>query len=129
MRIYSSSILSWTQVLHVYNASRLYSGRWQNYYFYRIKDINPLRIITYSPLNLLQEDRQYFCYYKLHRDKRSETFGNVSELISNPNMFDETLVRIPKYTEPNDLLVIHDIRPAGYQSLHYPPYTTWPVLQ
>ncbi len=112
MRIYSNTLLSWPQVLYAFQAACLYPGRWMNYYYYRINDIAPLSLTTYSPIELLQENCQYYCYYNYHRDKQAEAFDNSFKMISilnnKPQFGRKSWAYIPKVAEPNDIIVIRD---------------------
>lgn len=116
MRIYSSTLLSWPQLLHVSQVARLQTRPdcWHNYYFYRLGARSPTNIITYSPITLLQEDRQYYCYDKLQRNKLPDSWGNVSEIarINNcpPPFPTEQWVTIPYHAAANDIIVIEDAR-------------------
>lgn len=133
MKIYSNTILSWPQTIHAFQAARLYPGRWQNYYFYRINERQPLILTTYSPIELLQENSKYYCYDKYSRDKRLEDYGNSFEIVSTANMKSkisrETWVHIPKMSEPNDILVIRNTDITGHPSIHYPIWSLLPALQ
>ena len=118
MRLYSNRLLSWPQLLHAYQAARVYPGRWHHFYFYKIKTVNPLAIITYSPIELLQENCKYYCYDKYERDKRLENYGNtvVSATIHNKQikLGEETWVHIPKMTNVDDIIVIQSDTMVGY---------------
>ena len=123
MRIYSNTLISWPHGLHLFQAARLYPGRWHNYYLYRVKQINPLEIITYSPINILQENRQYYCYDRFYRDLRPEKFGNSLELVSVNNKiipFDDKLcIYIPKQIEINDIIAVNHNYPIERPSINY----------
>ena len=110
MRIYSNTLLSWPQILHVSTTARLHVGRWQNYYFYRMNSRAPTNIITYSPISLLQEDREYYCYDRLQRNKLHDSWGNVNEMvtINNQSRFLPTklCITIPYHAAANDVIVI-----------------------
>ena len=120
MRLYSNTILSWPQVLHAFQAARLYPGRWYHYYFYKIQHITPLVLTTNSPIELLQENCQYYCYDKYHRDKRLEQYGNtfVSANIHNKQLGlgEETWIYIPKIAEVDDIIAIRNDTAVGYPS-------------
>jgi hypothetical protein len=108
MRIFSNILLSWPQVLHVSNAARLYPGRWQNYYIYRIMQRDPAEIISYSPIRLLQENREFYCYDRLHRDTQSEALGTESEMVTvNNTPPTELWITIPKAAKKNDVIAIY----------------------
>jgi len=121
MRIYSNTLISWPHGLHLFQAARMYPGRWHNYYLYRVRQTNPLEFITYSPINLLQENRQYYCYDRFYRDLRPEKLGNSLELVSVHNKtvsFGEELwVHIPKYIKVNDIIAINHTFPTGVPSI------------
>ena len=116
MRIYSNTLLSWPQLLHVSQVARLQArpGHWHNYYFYRVGARSPTNIITYSPITLLQEDRQYYCYDKLQRNKLPDSWGTVNEMIrinNDPLPFPtEQWVTIPYHAAANDIIVIEGAR-------------------
>ena len=124
MRIYSNTFLAWPQILHLSQLARLYPGRWQNYYMYRIIHNDQLMLKTYSPVELLQENRHYYCYNNCYnnyyRYTRLETTGNkYQNSIINNNL--ETWVYIPKFAEDNDIIVIKsDITPTGAISSNVP---------
>lgn len=117
MKIFSSKLLSWPQVLHLYQAGRLYPGQWQNYYFYQVLIRKPLSIYTHCPLSLLQENRPYFCYNKFHRDKGLEWQNN--EFMSVNNYGVQNTIFYPATIENDDILVVYDESLKGY------PHTTF----
>lgn len=123
MRIFSNIPLSWPQVIHVSQATRIYPGRWQNYYFFRIYSRKPTQIITYSPINLLQMNIQYYCYDNFYRDKRPEELGNSWEMITLNNKappFPEQLwINIPKACDTNDIIAIKTTEYIGEPSISY----------
>ncbi len=121
MRIYSNTFLAWPQVIHLSHQARLYPGRWQNYYMYRVRQCDPLMLKTYSPVELLQENRYYYCFNHFHRYTRLERAGNKCEnSIVNNNL--ETWIYIPKYAEPDDIIVVKsDIIPTGAISFFFNP--------
>jgi hypothetical protein len=110
MRIYSNTRLTWFQLLHVSTAARIHVGRWQNYYFYRVDSRDPTNIITYSPISLLKEDREYYCYDKLQRNKLLDSRGNVFNMATvnrrPPPFPTELWVNIPYHAAANDVIVI-----------------------
>jgi hypothetical protein len=120
MRLFSNTKLSWPQTLHLFQAARLYPGRWQNYYLYRIEIIEPVCLTTHSPIELLQENSKYYCYDKYSRDKRPEKFGNNFRLISvlnkEPKFGIENWGHIPKVAEPYDIIAIQNDTLVGYPS-------------
>jgi hypothetical protein len=122
MRIYSNTLLSWPIALHISQTSRIYPGKWFNYHYYKISNIHPLIINTYSPIELLQENCKYYCYNKYYRDKRSEIFHNTFKIVNNFNQKSdfgkETWIYIPKIIEINDIIVIKKNKtPNIYPSL------------
>lgn len=123
MRLYSNTILSWPSALHAFQASRLYPGRWHHYYFYKIQDINPLVLTTYSPIDLLQENCQYYCYDKYYRDKRLEQYGNTlvaANIHNQQSTFGkETWIHIPKCAEVNDVIAIRNNNVTGLPSINF----------
>lgn len=135
MRIHSNTLLSWPQTLHVFQASRLYQGRWMNYYFYKINSTNPLILTTHSPIEFLQENCQYYSYDKYYRDKRIEQYGNSFELVNIKNketeFAKETWVYVPKAAEPDDIIVVRNDTAIGYPSANFRSYFNLgvPVLQ
>jgi hypothetical protein len=106
MRLYSNTLLSWPQVIHVFQGARLYPGRWLNYYFYKIEHVQPLILTSYSPIEFLQENCQYYCYDKYYRDKRLENYGNTRELVSDANQ--QIWVHIPKVAGATDIIVVRN---------------------
>ena len=123
MRIYSNSLLSWPQTLHIFQAARLYPGRWMNYYFYKVKTRKPLILTTYSPIDFLQENNQYYCYDKYYRDTRLENCENLFEPVSIPNnelnLGEETWCYVPKFAESTDIIVVRNDRVVGHPSYNY----------
>jgi hypothetical protein len=112
MRIYSNTLLSWPQALHVFQAARIHPGRWLNYYFYKIERVQPLVLTTHSPIEFLQENCQYYCYDKYYRDKRLEKYGNTCELVSDTNQ--QIWVHIPKVAGANDIIVVRNDSAKGF---------------
>jgi hypothetical protein len=128
MRIYSNTLLSWPQTIHVFQAARLHPGRWLNYYFYRIERVQPLVLTTHSPIEFLQENCQYYCYDKYYRDKRLEQYGNTFEMVSisnqEPEFGKETWVHIPKVAETTDVIVVRNDTAVRFPSFNYPSFAT-----
>lgn len=133
MRIYSSTYLTWPGILHLTQAARLYPGRWHNYYLYRIKSHEPIKIITYSPVSLLQQNRYYYCYDRFARDTHSEKVGNSWEMASiNEHHIpspEEVWIHIPKCAEPNDIIAIHTEQISGHPNISYTTLFVNPALQ
>lgn len=131
MRLFSNSILSWPQVIHATQAARLYPGRWHHYYFYKIYCRQPLVLTTHSPLELLQENCQYYCYDKYYRDKRLEQYGNQFELVSMTNkesdFAQESWVHIPKAAETDDIIVIRNPYAIGISSANFKSGFNFPL--
>jgi len=121
MRIYSNTLLSWTESLHIFQAARLYHGIFRNYNIYKINVIKPLILTTDSPIELLEENCQYYCYDRYYRNKYLEQFGNTFELASIINKkaeFEkETCVYIPKMAEVNNIIVIRNDIIYGYPNI------------
>jgi hypothetical protein len=132
MRIYSNSLLTWSQTLHIFQAARLYPGRWLNYHFYKIKTRKPLILTTYSPIELLQENNQYYCYDKYYRDTRLENCENCFEPVSIPNnelnLGEETWCYVPKFAEATDIIVVRSNTVIGVPSVRLSSLFTQPVL-
>jgi len=105
MRIYSDTLLSWPKSAHIFQAARLYTGHWQKYYFYKIKHVQPLVLTTHSPIDLLEENRQYYCYYKYYRHRRWES-DNSFEMVSQQP--DKTWIYIPSAARANDIIVVQN---------------------
>lgn len=128
MRIYSNVILSWPQVLHAFQAARLYQGRWYNYYFYKINRVQPYILTTHSPLEFLQENCQYYCYDKYYREKRLEQYGNAFTILSidgkKPEFGVETWGYIPKVACANDIILIKNDTAIGYPSFNHSSTTS-----
>lgn len=120
MRLYSNKLLSWPQMLHAFQAGRLYTGRWQNYYFYRVSRVQPLVITTHSPLEFLQENNQYYCYEKYNRNKTLEGFENICEsvFLQNQEMdYNETWIYVPKMINKNDIIVVQRHYSSGFPQM------------
>jgi hypothetical protein len=134
MRIYSNTLLSWPQIIHVFQAARLHPGKWLNYHFYKIKTRKPLILTTYSPIELLQENNQYYCYDRYYRDTLLENCKNCFEPVSIPNndfnLGEETWCYIPKFAESTDIIVVRNDITNGFPSIHSPSLfrTPGPVL-
>jgi hypothetical protein len=128
MRIYSSIKLSSSKLFYLSNAGRVYPGRWMDNYLYLIKSKEPNKIITYSPVDLLQENRNYYCYNKSGIYKRCESRKNVCEMTTINNK-QELIIYIPKCVEPDDMILIHSPVPTGYQSAIYSNLFPYPILQ
>jgi hypothetical protein len=135
MRIYSNTLLSWPQTIHVFQAARLYPGRWLNYYFYKIERVQPLVLTTHSPIEFLQENCQYYCYDNYYRDKRLEQYGNTFEMVSisnqEPEFGKETWVHIPKVAGATDIIVVRNDTAVGFPSATFNNFFKHPspVLQ
>ena len=115
MRIYSNKLLSLPHIIHtLHNAKPPTAGRWGNLYFFHIQHIQPLMITAYSSVNLLQENRKYYCYDNFYRNKQVERLGNTPEIIS------EIPVYIPKASMSNDVIIVSDDNPSDAQSLTVP---------
>jgi hypothetical protein len=131
MRIFSNTLLSWPQVLHTFQVARLYPGHWHHYYFYKIQHINPLVLTTHSPIELLQENCQYYCYYKYQRDKHIEQNGNIRVLAithnQNPSFGEETWIHIPKIAEINDVIVIRNNDISGFPNINFKSAFNFPA--
>lgn len=115
MRIYSNTLLSWPQVLHVSQATRLYTGKWLNYNFYKIHNTRPLIITTNSPIEHLEENWKYYCYNRYYRDEEFEHYGNTLEpcTIINKNKTNDKFcteipIYIPKLAGYNDIIVFYN---------------------
>jgi hypothetical protein len=115
MRLYSNTLLYLPQVVYAFRFGPLYPGRWNNYYFYYIKNRTPLVLHTYSPLELLQENNHYYCYDNFHRDTRLERSDNAFEIVTVHNQPDnfgkETYVSIPKNSMSDDILLVKIDKP------------------
>lgn len=110
MRVYSNTHLIWPQLIHITQAARLYPGQWFNYHFFKVNDINPLKLISYSPISLLQENRQYYCYDKfynkyLHKIQNSYDMATVINQKPADNV---TSIYFPNCVSPCDIIVIYD---------------------
>jgi hypothetical protein len=115
MRIYSNKLLSLPHIIHtLHNAKPPTAGRWGNLYFFHIQHVQPLMITAYSSVNLLQENRKYYCYDNFYRNKQVERLGNTPEIIS------EIPVYIPKASMSNDVIIVSDDNPSDAQSLTVP---------
>jgi hypothetical protein len=128
MKIYSNTFLDWSQILYLSQRARLYPGRWQNYYLYRIRQCNPLILKTYSPVELLQENRYYYCFNHFHRYTRLERAGNkcINSIINNSL---ETWTYIPTCAKDNDIIVVKsNITPTGALTGPFSSFFKDPVL-
>jgi len=117
MRIYSNKLLSLPHIIHtLHNAKPPTAGRWGNLYFFHIQHIQPLVLTAYSSVNLLQENRKYYCYDNFYRNKPIEKLGNTFEMIY------EIPVYIPKASMSNDVIIVSNDNPSDHASLTVP---TW----
>jgi len=105
MPIYTDLMLSWPQCLQVFQQARLYPGRWFNYNIYRISRVNPLQIHSYSPINLLEENRGYH-YYKIFEGCSPVHCDNVTwKYIVNKEGMPLQLY-LPEHMLPGDIIVV-----------------------
>ncbi len=104
MRIYSNKLLSWPQIIHVSQAARLHSGKWLKYYFYNIQSVKPLEIHTHSPLQLLAENRYYYCYDNNVRSIEKELSGNYIIFLDT----ELRTIYYPVALKSGDFMVIQD---------------------
>jgi hypothetical protein len=63
-------------------------------------------------MEFLQENCQYYCYDKYHRDKRLEKYGNTRELVSDANQ--DIWVHIPKVAGATDIIVVRNDSANGF---------------
>jgi hypothetical protein len=104
MRIFSNIVLNWPQLLHVNQVSRLYSGKLGDYQIFRVSMIEPLKINSYSPLNLLEENRPYFCYHNFLRDR---TTNNQNKHVLINDSHRTYFIYVPETVGFNDIIIIH----------------------
>ncbi len=127
MKLYSNKLLTWPSVLHLSTISRLYPGKWFNYNIYNIYRSQPLIIQSYSPISKLNENHQYYCYYKYNRTDIFETpnrecVGYISYKSTEQYWYDEygnrydiydaisiPRIKLPKTIQSGDVIVIHDL--------------------
>jgi len=115
MRIYSNILLSLPHIVHVLHTP--YTGRCGNLYTFNVRSGHTS--ITVRPfIELLQENRKYYCYDTFYRNKYIEKFGNISRTISEKNM----CIYIPHFSMADDIFVIKDDKPSQIPSVNLP---TW----
>lgn len=115
MRIYSNILLSLPHIVHVLHTP--YTGRCGNLYTFNVRSGHTS--ITARPfIELLQENRKYYCYDTFYRNKYIEKFGNISRNISKKN----TCIYIPQFSMADDIFVIKDDKPSQIPSVNLP---TW----
>lgn len=59
MRLFSNTLLAWPEVLHVFQAARLSTGKWQNYSF--------SRVLSGESLPNVASGKQLYCYEHFYR--------------------------------------------------------------
>jgi hypothetical protein len=104
MRIFSNIVLSRPHLLHINQVARFHPGKWNNYHIFRISMVEPLKIITYSPLNLLEDNRQYFCYHNFLRDR---TTNNQNKHVLMNESSNKYFIYVPETVGFNDVIIIH----------------------
>lgn len=104
MPIYSNLNLSWPQCLQVFQQTRVYPGKWYNYNLFRIVNDHPLKIHSYSPIKLLQEDRKYYCY-NIFENEHQVQCDNVKQLYTLNNGFHRNLY-LPSNILAGDIILV-----------------------
>lgn len=131
MKVYSNIPLSWPSLLHMYTVPRLSLHPWNNYHFYKIISSYPVKINNISPIKLLTNNIDYYCYFNVvdwkYQHKSHNYLVNIKlnmynevdieknkEKVSNMyvkakcNNFENNYIYIPKCIEQDDLIVIKD---------------------
>jgi hypothetical protein len=119
MRVYSNTLLGWPQSLHIVQIARLYLGPWQHYHYYRINSTSPLILTTNSPIEPLQENCHYYCYnsyLSMNPELINNSFKRIWMINNKTHIKSQPWVYIPKDIEPNDIIVIQDIKDSSYLS-------------
>lgn len=106
MRIYSNKLLSLPHILHTLHINHKVSKRLDNLHIFHVKHVQPIMVINGSPLDLLCENRKYYCYDNFYRNKYIEKLGNSFEIISKD--IDNIPIYIPSSINLNDVILIHN---------------------
>lgn len=126
MRIYSNTRLCLPNIIHTLHASmNTPVGRWDTLYFFHVQSVKPLTLKTSACIELLQENRKYYCYDKIYRNKSIEILGNISDTISynmDTDNNNNIHVYIPKLTSSNDIIIVRDDTSYEYPTLHVPSW-------
>jgi hypothetical protein len=109
MRVYSNKILSWTEIVHISQVSRIYPGTWHNYNIYRVSSLIPFTIVSFAPFTYLESDHKYYCYEKMVRNFDMESFKNISYKLSNIRTNTEYNIKYPEFINRDDTIVISRI--------------------
>lgn len=104
MSIYTNLMLSWPQCLQVFKHARMYPGLWFNYNIYSISSVNPLKIQSYCPINMLEENRRYH-YYKIFEGS-GPVHCETSTWLYKTNEKRAISLYLPEFIRPGDLIVL-----------------------
>jgi hypothetical protein len=110
MKLYSNKLLTWPSALHLRSISHIYYGKWLDYNIYKIQNINPLIINTYSPINKLHMDNTYYCYdkYEYNRSLDSTNKNHIAHLYNDIYTYTVPKIKLPNNIEGGDIIVIHE---------------------
>jgi hypothetical protein len=116
MRIYSNKLLTWTEIVHVSQISRLYPGTWQNYNIYRITSVTPFTITSFAPFKYLETDYKYYCYEKLVRNNDMEFFKNINSVTREMRTGKLYNIKYPEFINRDDKIVIYSDVESNFNS-------------
>jgi phosphatidate phosphatase APP1 len=115
-RIYSNVILNWPRRIHLFQAARLCAGDWNEYHLYRITNAEPFRYISKSPLQILETNRQYYCYDLMGYNKNMTRFGNKYSYIIEPDV-GKRRIFYPSTITAGDFIAVQ--KPETYIPVYY----------
>jgi len=121
MRIYSDRILSWNGILQATYAASISPNKWLNTYTYKIKQLRPTILHTFSPIEFLEEDRKYYFYNYLLRDKTCEHIPNIIDTIETINnkqvlFYNDYKIYLPFTAIAEDIIILHGDNEPSYSS-------------
>lgn len=113
MRIYSDKILTWIEILHASYSARIYSGKLNNKYTYKIQCIRPTMLHTFSPIEFLEQNRKYYLYEYLIHNKLCDNLPNFIDIVESVNnkplLFNNDYkIYLPLTVAVGDTILIHE---------------------
>jgi hypothetical protein len=110
MRIYSNVVLNWPMLIYATNVAR---KRTHTHDVYRIMNVKPTIIHTYSSAHILQKNIRYYYYDDYKRLEYCDVFDNVTDtariynLESNINT-DMSNIFLPSQLKAGDVIAIYN---------------------
>ena len=114
MRIFSNTHLYWSHVQLLKCIARHHPGYAMGMYLYRIQDIRQTaqrpyaQLETYSPLEVLQQSRPYYCYHSLGF-QRSKHFTCTSRYWLTLPGSKEISIYLPSSVTHHDVVAVQDV--------------------